>query len=30
MSTTLTFYKQQIPAADLRAGMKLLEAEVAK
>jgi integrase len=30
MSTTLTFYKKQIPAADLRAGMKLLEAEVAK
>ena len=27
MSTTLTFYKKQIPAADLRAGMKLLEAE---
>lgn len=25
MSTTLTFYKKQIPAADLRAGMKLLE-----
>jgi integrase len=30
MSSTLTFYKKQIPAADLRAGMKLLEAEVAK
>jgi integrase len=30
MSTTLTFYKKQIPAADLRAGVKLLEAEVAK
>jgi len=27
MSTTLTFYKKQIPAADLRAGVKLLEKE---
>jgi hypothetical protein len=26
MSTTLTFYKKQIPDADLRAGMKLLDA----
>jgi integrase len=25
MSTTLAFYKKQIPAADLRAGMKLLD-----
>jgi integrase len=25
MSTTLQFYKKQIPAADLRAGMKMLE-----
>jgi len=25
MSTTLTFYKKQIPAGDLRAGMKMLE-----
>ena len=30
MSTTLMFYKKQIPAADLRAGMKLLEAETQK
>jgi integrase len=28
MSTTLTFYKKQIPDADLRAGMKLLDAGV--
>jgi integrase len=30
MSTTLTFYKKHIPDAKLRAGMKLLEAEVGK